>query len=130
MTKAYSRRNVMCTKIFTCRTACRADRRSNMSRKIDIGQQNTRKSCFSNKIVGYVFKKMYGKLRIILCLILLENYMKMFEEAVKHLFTRLRGKMFKIRALFSAVESIYEFVRTQFLIFAYASFSETHLRIS
>ena len=73
---------------------------------------------------------MYGKLRIILCFILLENCMKMFEEAVKHLFTSLIGQMFNIRALFSAAESIYEFVRTTFLTFAYASFSETHLRIS
>ena len=72
---------------------------------------------------------MYGKLKIILCLILLEKCMKMFEEAVKHLFTRLSGQMFKIRALFSAVESIYEIVRTPFFTFAYASFSETHLRI-
>ena len=73
---------------------------------------------------------MYGKLRIILCFILLENCMKKLKEAVKHLFTRLISQMFKIRGFFSAVESIYEFVRTTFLTFAYASFSETHLRIS
>ena len=81
-------------------------------------------------MLGYVLKKMYGKLRIILCFILLENCMKMFEEAVKHLFTRLSRQMFKICTLLSAVESIYEFVRTTFLTLAYASFSETHLRIS
>ena len=54
----------------------------------------------------------------------------MFEEAVKHMFTRFSGQMFKIRTLFSAVESIYEFLRTTFLTFAHESFSETHLRNS
>ena len=73
---------------------------------------------------------MYGKLRIILCFILLENCMKIFEEAVKHLFTCLIGQMVNIRGLFSAAESIYEFVRTTFLTFAYTSFSGTHLQIS
>ena len=52
--------------------------------------------------------------------------MDMFEEAAKHLFTRLSGQMLKIRALFSAVESIYDFVSTTFLTLAYASLSETH----
>ena len=44
-------------------------------RKIDIEEQKTRKSCFSNKIIykATFFKKMYGELRIILRFILLEN---------------------------------------------------------